>query len=278
MTTQGRTTTLVTGGTGTTGSRVTARLRAAGHTAVPASRSGARRLDWAGPSGWDAALAGADAVYLAYAPDLAVPGAGETLAAFTGRAAAAGARRVVLLSGRGEPGAQAAEQLVAAAADAGGLEWTVLRCSWFAQNFTEGAFAPAMAEGELALPVGMVREPFLDADDIADVAMAALLGDGHAGRVHELTGPRALTFAEAVAEVAAATGRPAHFRTEPVEEHLAGLAAAGVSDDVRELMRHLFTEVLDGRNTATTDGVRRVLGREPADVAAHVRCAAPARV
>ncbi|MGY1748410.1 NAD(P)H-binding protein [Modestobacter sp. SYSU DS0511] len=250
---------------------MTARLRAAGHQAVPASRGGERRLDWAGPGGWDAAVAGVEAVYLAYAPDLAVPGSGEVLAAFTGRAAAAGARRVVLLSGRGEPGAQAAEQAVAAAADAAGVDWTVLRCSWFAQNFTEGAFAPAMAAGELALPVDGVREPFLDADDIADVAVAALLGEGHAGRVHELTGPRALTFAEAVAAVAAATGRPAGFRSEPVEEHLAGLAAAGVPDEVRELMRHLFTEVLDGRNTPITDGVRRVLGREPADVAAHVR-------
>ncbi|MGY1854779.1 NAD(P)H-binding protein [Modestobacter sp. SYSU DS0290] len=253
---------------------MTARLRAAGHQAVPASRGGARRLDWSEPSGWDDAVVGVQAVYLAYAPDLAVPGSGETLAAFTGRAAAAGARRVVLLSGRGEPGAQAAEQAVAAAADAGGVDWTVLRCSWFAQNFTEGAFAPAMAAGELALPVAGVREPFIDADDIADVAVAALLGDGHAGRVHELTGPRSLTFAEAVAAVAAATGRPARFRTEPVEEHLAGLAAAGVPDDVRELMRHLFTEVLDGRNSAATDGVRRVLGREPADVAAHVHRAA----
>lgn len=274
MTTSG---TLVTGGTGTTGSRVVTRLRAAGRTAWSAARGGERRLDWADPVGWDAALAGSDAVYLAYAPDLAVPGAGETVAAFTVRAAAAGARRVVLLSGRGEPGAQAAERAVAAAADAHGIAWTVVRCSWFAQNFTEGAFAPAVAAGELVLPVGGVREPFVDADDIADVAVAALLGDGHAGVVHELTGPRALTFAEAVDEIAAATGRPVRFRSQPVEEYLSGLAAEGAPADVRELMRHLFTEVLDGRNTATTDGVRRVLGREPAGVAAHVRRTAAAR-
>ncbi|GAA4740270.1 NAD(P)H-binding protein [Modestobacter marinus] len=262
---------LVTGGTGTTGSRITARLRARGVDARVASRSSACRLDWAEPGTWAPALAGAGAVYLAYAPDLAVPGSDQVLAAFTRTAAAAGVRRVVLLSGRGEPAAQQAELAVRAAADAAGLSWTVLRCSWFVQNFTEGQFADAVRAGELALPVADVVEPFVDAEDIAEVAVAALLDDGHAGRTHELTGPRALTFAEAVAGVAAATGRPACFRTVPFPAYAAELAAAGVPDDVIGLLNHLFTEVLDGRNAAPADGVQQALGRPATDLASAVR-------
>jgi uncharacterized protein YbjT (DUF2867 family) len=268
--------TLVTGGTGTTGSRIVQRLTARGEPVRAASRSSACRLDWADPGTWDAALAGVTRVYLAYAPDLAVPGADGTVAAFTRRAGAAGVRRVVLLSGRGEPGALRAERAVGAVADAAGLDCTVLRCSWFVQNFTEGQFAPAVQAGELALPVGEVGEPFLDADDVADAAVAALLHDGPAGRLHELTGPRALTFAAAVQEIAVATGRPVAFRSVPLQVFRADLAAQGVPDDVLDLLAHLFTEVLDGRNSRPTDGVPRLLGRPAADLADVVRRSAPA--
>jgi uncharacterized protein YbjT (DUF2867 family) len=267
---------LVTGGTGTTGRRVAERLRARDVTPRVASRTSPCHLDWDEPGSWDAALAGVDAAYLAYAPDLAVPGSDDVLAAFTRRAASAGVRRVVLLSGRGEPAAQRAEQAVRAAAEEGGLVWTVLRCSWFVQNFSEGQFAGPLRDGELALPVDDVVEPFVDADDIADVAVAALLDDGHGGRVHELTGPRALTFAAAVAEIAAVLGRPVRFRSMPIAEFTAGLAAGGVPAEVVALMTHLFTEVLDGRNAAPADGVRRALGRPATDLSDAVRRAAAA--
>jgi uncharacterized protein YbjT (DUF2867 family) len=263
--------TLVTGGTGTTGSRIVQRLTARGEPVRVASRSSACRLDWEDPGTWDAALAGVARVYLAFAPDLAVPGADATVAAFTRRAAAAGVRRVVLLSGRGEPGAQRAERAVRAVADSAGLACTVLRCSWFVQNFTEGQFAPAVEAGELALPVGEVVEPFLDADDVADAAVAVLLDDGPAGTVHELTGPRALSFAEAVAEIAAASGRPVAFRSVPLDVFRADLTAQGVPDDVLDLLAHLFTEVLDGRNARPTDGVQQLLGRPAADLTDAVR-------
>ncbi|WP_369136843.1 NAD-dependent epimerase/dehydratase family protein [Modestobacter versicolor] len=267
---------LVTGGTGTTGSRVVQRLRARGARVRVASRSSRCVLDWADPGTWDATLQGAAGVYLAYAPDLAVPGADATVAALTRRAAAAGARRVVLLSGRGEPGAQRAEQAVRSVAEETGLAWTVLRCSWFAQNFSEGQFAAAVAAGELALPVGDVPEPFLDADDVADAAVAALLDEGHAGRTYELTGPRALTFAEAVQEIAAALDRPVGYRPVPLDGFRAELAGQGVPDDVLDLLAHLFTEVLDGRNSAPTDGVQQVLGRPAGDLADLVRRSAAA--
>lgn len=268
--------TLVTGGTGTTGRRVVQRLAARGAQVRVASRHSACVLDWDDPGTWDPALAGVTRAYLAYAPDLAVPGAAETVAAFTRCAATAGVRRVVLLSGRGEPGARAAERAVRAVADDAGLELTVLRCSWFVQNFTEGQFAPSLRAGELALPVGDVLEPFLDADDVADAAVAALVEDGHAGRTYELTGPRALGFADAVRECADAMGRPVTFRPVTPAGFRAALAADGVPADVLDLLAHLFTEVLDGRNSRTTDGVQQVLGRPPADLAGTVRRSAAA--
>jgi len=262
---------LVTGGTGMTGSRVTQLLRARGAHPRVASRTSERRFDWTDPGTWDAALAGVTAVYLAYAPDLAVPGADATVAALTDRAARAGARRVVLLSGRGEPGALRAEQAVRAAAATAGIDCTVVRASWFVQNFTEGQFVESLRAGELALPVDDVPEPFTDADDIAEVAVAALLDDGHAGLTHELTGPRALTFAAAVAEIAGVTGAPLRFRSVPVAEFTVDLAAQGVPGETVELLTHLFTEVLDGRNATPTDGVQRALGRPATEFAVSVR-------
>ncbi len=262
---------LVTGGTGMTGSRVTRLLRARGAHPRVASRNAGQHFDWTRSGTWDAALAGVTAVYLAYAPDLAVPGADATVTAVTERAARAGARRVVLLSGRGEPGALRAEEAVRDAAATAGIDCTVVRASWFAQNFTEGQFAGSLRAGELALPVGGVPEPFVDADDIAEVAVAALLDDGHAGLTHELTGPRALTFAAVVAEIAEATGARLRFRSVPVAEFTDDLVAQGVPADAVQLLTHLFTEVLDGRNATPTDGVQQALGRPATDVAVAVR-------
>lgn len=183
---------LVTGGTGMTGGRVVRRLRARGVRVRVASRTSRRRLVRADRGSWDAALA-----------------------AFVRRAARAGVHRVVLLSGRGEPAAERAERAVRQAAADGGLNCTVLRCSLFVQDVTEGRFAAPLRAGELALPVGGTAEPFLDADDVAEAAVAALLDDGHAGRCYELTGPRSLSFPAAVGELAVLTGRPLAFRTVP---------------------------------------------------------------
>ncbi|MFH6689825.1 NmrA family transcriptional regulator, partial [Cellulosimicrobium funkei] len=185
----------------------------------------------------------------------------ETVARLAARAHDAGARRLVLLSGRGEEEAQRAEELVGAAFPAR----TVVRCAFFDQNFSESFLLEPVLDGVLALPVDDVAEPFVDLEDVADVAVAALTDDALAGRVLELTGPRALTFHEAVAEIAAASGRDVRYEPVAMEAFVAGLAAAGLPDDVVDLMRYLFTEVLDGRGTPVTDGVRVALGREPRD-------------
>ncbi len=260
-------TTLVLGGTGKTGRRVLGRLAARGLPARIGSRAGAPPFDWGDRSTWGPAVRGVSAVYVTFQPDLAVPGAAEAVGDFAGMAVESGVRRLVLLSGRGEAGAQRAEGVLRDA----GAEWTVLRASWLAQNFSESFFLEPVLAGEVALPAGEVREPFVDADDVADVAVAALTGGGHAGRVYELTGPRALTFEEAVEEIARATGRPIRYRPISAEAFVAGLDAGGVPAEVAALMHELFTQVLDGRNSHLADGVRQALGREPRDFAAYAR-------
>lgn len=157
-----------------------------------------------------------------------------------------------------------------------GTDWTVVRCSFFAQNFSEAFLLDAVLAGEVALPVDGVPEPFVDAEDIADVAVAALTESGHAGRVYELTGPRLLTFAGAVEEIARASGRTVRFVSVPVEAWVAELRGYGLPEEVVELMTYVFTEVLDGRNARVTDGVQRALGRPARDFADYARTAAAA--
>ena len=263
--------TLVVGATGKTGSRVAALLRAAGRAVRAGSRNAEPPFDWEDRSTWEAALDGVSAAYVAYVPDLAVPAAGDTVEAFAKTAAAAGVQRLVLLSGRGEPEAQEAEARVQAC----GVDVTVVRAGWFAQNFSEAFLADDVRSGAIALPVDpSVREPYIDADDIAAVAVAALTEPGHGGRVHEVTGPRALTLGEVAAELSAATGREVVFVPVPAADYAAGLAAAGLADEMVRLYLYLLTEVLDGRNAATTDAVQSVLGRPARDFADYARRAA----
>jgi len=258
---------LVLGGTGKVGRRIVARLTARQVPVRIGARSAAPAFDWNAPATWPGVLNGVQNVFISYAPDLAVPGASQAVAEFTAQAAAQGVARVVLLSGRGEPEAEAAERLV----QDGPLPWTILRCSWFAQNFSEDFLLDPILAGEVALPVDGATEPFLDCDDIAEVATEALLDDRHAGQVYELTGPRLLTFGDAIGEIARAAERPIRFTTIPPEEFAAGLAAAGLSRDEVSLVSYLFATVLDGRNSSVRNGVERALGRPPRDFADYIR-------
>jgi uncharacterized protein YbjT (DUF2867 family) len=263
---------LVLGASGKTGRRVAERLRARGVPVRPGSRSADPPFDWHDRGTWRPALDGASAAYVSYFPDLAAPGAPEAVGALAAEALEAGVERLVLLSGRGEEQAQRSEE----ALKRSGARWTVVRASWFDQNFSESHFREPLLAGELALPAGAVPEPFVDAADIADVAVAALTDDGHASELYEVTGPRLLTFADAVAEIARATGRHLRFTPIPLDDFAAALAADGVPGDEAELLRYLFGEVLDGRNAHVTDGVRRALGRAPRDFADYARAAAAA--
>lgn len=264
---------LVIGSTGKTGRRIAQRLYKQGALVREGSRRSQPAFDWAEPSTWSTALKGVKAAYIAYHPDLAAPGAPAAIQEFTANAAQAGVKRLVLLSGRGEHNAQRCEKIVRNA----GLEYTLIRASWFAQNFSEGAlFDPVMA-GVVAMPADGVREPFIDADDIADVAVAALTEDRHVGELYEVTGPRLMTFAEAVKEIADAAGREiAYHPVSLAEFHTALTQDAG--PEMADLLTDLCREVFDGRNESLTDGVQRALGRPPRDFADFVRTAAAAGV
>ncbi|MGW2329500.1 NmrA family transcriptional regulator [Streptomyces sp. NPDC001700] len=263
-------TTLVLGGTGKTGRRIAERLTAAGRPVRIGSRTGEPRFDWEDRTTWAPALRGTGAAYLAYYPDIADPGAAATLRDFAEQAVRGGTRRLVLLSARGMDATLPAERAMAV----DGAEWTVLRASWFFQNFSEGILRDGVLGGEIVFPAGDVEEPFIDADDIADVAVAALTGDGHAGRIHDLTGPRLLTFAEVAGEIARATGREVRYTPVSVEEYGAMLSGYGLSDDLVAFLAELFGALLDGRNAQLTDGVHRALGRPPRDIADFAREAA----
>jgi uncharacterized protein YbjT (DUF2867 family) len=265
--TDGSGTVFVLGGTGKTGCRIVERLQARGVGVRIGSRSAAPPFEWEDRATWGPALAGASAVYVSYYPDLAVPGAPEAVGALAEQAREQGVERLVLLSGRGEEEAQRAEQVVQAA----GVEWTVVRCSWFNQNFSEDYLLEPILGGEVALPAGEVPEPFVDTEDIADVAVAALTEPGHANRVYELTGPRLLSFAGAVAEIGRAAGRELRYIPVTVEDYAAAAAEHDLPEEVIGLLRYLFTEVLDGRNARLADGVRQALGREPRDFADYAR-------
>lgn len=262
--------TLVLAATGKTGRRVVDRLQAQGRPVRLGSRTAAIPFDWEDATTWAPALEGVEAAYVVFVPDLAVPAAPPALRAFTQLALEAGVQRLVLLSGRGEEEALRCEQIVQEA----GIDWTVVRASWFAQNFSEGDFRDLVLAGELTLPAGDMQEPFIDADDIADVVVAALTESGHVGRVYEVTGPRLMSFADVAAELAEASGRPVRYVPIPLEAFVEALTAQGVPGPYVDLLRYLFTITLDGRNAFVADGVEQALGRTPRDFRAYARTAA----
>jgi uncharacterized protein YbjT (DUF2867 family) len=265
---------LVLGATGKTGRRIIERLQARGVRARPGSRTAEPPFDWEDRDTWAPALRGVSALYITYYPDLAVPGAPDAVGALARLAAEQGVQRLVLLSGRGEEEAQRSEEIVKEA----GIQWTILRSSWFDQNFSEGFLLDSVLSGVVALPVDGVREPFVHADDLADIAVAALTEEGHGGRLYEVTGPRLMTFGEAVAEIAQATAREVRVESVPMGAFAAELGRAGMSPDEVWLVNYLFSEVLDGRNESVGDGVQQALGREPRDFSDYVATTAPTRV
>ena len=265
---------LVLGGTGKTGRRVVARLRERGLAARVGSRSASPAFDWAREASWQPCLDGVGAVYISYSPDLAVPGAQDTIRAFVDRAVEHGVERLVLLSGRGEEEAQACEAIV----QQSGLAWTVVRAAWFHQNFSEGAFASMVPTGQITLPAVDVREPFVDVDDIADVAVATLTEPGHDAEVYEVTGPRLMSFEELAADLSEATGREIVYVPVPHDAFIDGVKQSGAPQEVTWLLDYLFSTVLDGRNEHLTDGVQRALGRPPKDFADYARDMAAAGV
>ncbi|MDJ0700980.1 MAG: NmrA family transcriptional regulator [Woeseiaceae bacterium] len=257
----------VTGATGKTGSRIAARLEDQGYTVRRGSRNGAPPFDWNDESSWDACLAGSGSVYINYAPDTRVAAATDTISMFVDTARRHGVRRLVFLTGRGETEAQDCERIVLES----GIESTIVRSAWFNQNFSEGAFLDMVLKGTLALPSGNVGEPFVDLDDLAEVAAAALVQDGHAGEIYEVTGPRLLTFGDVAVELARASGRNIAYREISREAFVAGVAESGAPEEFVHAMDYLFSVVMDGRNSYLSNGVERALGRRPKDFSNFAR-------
>lgn len=264
--TQNTNITLVIGGHGKTGRRVAEKLSAQGRQVRIGSRSGEPAFDWHEPSTWVPALQGVDRVYVTYYPDLAFPGAAEQVAEFSKVAVANGARRLVLLSGRGEEAAEVSENNLKAS----GADWTIVRSSWFNQNFNESFFLEPVLAGEIALPTGDAVEAFVDADDIADVVVAALTDDKHIGKTYELSGPRLLSYSDVAVELSKATGREIKYISVTNEEYRAVLRENGLPEEFADL----FTMILDGRNAHLVHGVEEALGRKPKDFADFAREAA----
>lgn len=263
--------TLVTQASGKTGRRVADRLEALQQDVRRGSRASQPRFDWDDLDSWAPALDGIDQVYLTYYPDLAFPGADTAIEAFTRLARSAGVRRVVLLSGRNEPAAQACEQIVVRA----GMAYTLIRASFFAQNFSEGIFVEPLREaGVLPFPAGNVREAFVDVNDIADIAVAALTSDAHDGKLYEVSGPKLLTFAEAVQILGEAAGRPLSYEAVSLETYRGMMVEAGLPAAVADEYVKLFAMITDGRNASLTDGVQLALGRPARSFHSFARAAA----
>ena len=258
---------LVLGATGKTGRRIVSSLENLGVPVRLGSRSASPSFDWNRTATWDECLEGVTKVYINYAPDLAMPGAADAITELVRRARAAGVKHLVLLSGRGEEEAQACEAII----QASGIDWTIVRASWFNQNFSEGAFFDMVQVGQITLPDVSTPEPFVDVDDIAEVAVVALTQPGHAGELYEVTGPRMLSLADVAEELSKATGRTIKYVPVPHDAFVKSVAESGAPNDVVWMLDYLFATVLDGRNAYLTDGVQRALGREPKDFANYAR-------
>ncbi len=257
---------LVTGATGKTGRRVVRLLEERGVAVRAASRSGTPSFDWTDRSTWEPALRGVTGMYLVL-PDLGSPQAAEAVAAFARQAAAAGARRAVLLSTPSDAWGPAQEHVLAAerGLEHAGLDWTVLRVRWFFQNFSEDFLRDPVLGGEVRLPAGDGKEAFVDADDIAAVAVAALTEGGHGGWHYEISGPRLMTFGDAVEQIARATGRSIRYVPLTPDEYADEQRAQGVPEEWVHLSLGLYEHVRTGGLESIGDGVERALGRPPRD-------------
>ena len=265
---------LILSGKGKTGRRVAAQLEARGVPFRLASRSSEQRFDWYDESTWSATIAGADTAYLA-------PPVGPTGLAQAGRfiqqAAAAGLRRVVLLSGRGvgSPGRDFAvydgSLDLEHAVQASGVDWTIVQPAWFAQGFSEDFLRYHVLAGEIRLSAGTGGEAWIDTNDVGDVMTAALLDEAYTGQVIAISGPRPLTMTEVADALSTATARPISYVDLEPEKHVGELLEQGLTQEDAEAVRDLFAVIRNHRSEYVSDGVQQVLGRPPRDFADWAR-------
>lgn len=261
---------LVLGGKGKTGRRVAERLTKIGHNVRIGSRNETPSFDWENSETWSGAVEGMNMVYITFQPDLAVPGALQAIEGFTATAVKAGIKKLVLLSGKGEKEAELCEQAIMKS----GIDWTIVRASWFNQNFSESFFLEPILAGHVALPKNDALVPYVDADDIAEVVVASLLDKTHNNKVYELTGPRQLTFEQVTKEISIASGRDIQFDSISMEKYTESMRELQVPNDFIWLVNYLFTEVLTEENSVITNDIEKVLGRKAKDFSEYAREAA----
>lgn len=252
---------LVLGGTGKTGRRVVERLTAMNLPVAIGSRNTQPAFDWENSATWAEVLQDINKVYITFQPDLAIPSAVETITTFVKTAKESGVQHLVLLSGRGEKEAQLCENIVINS----GLDWTIIRASWFMQNFSEGFFLDSILANEMVLPKTNSKEPFINVDDIADVVVSALVNNIHSKKIYELTGPELLTFEKAVSKIAGVKKQNILYQEVSIDEYVDMLRSYELPEDSIWLIKYLFTEVLDGRNESVTNDIEKVLGRKAKD-------------
>jgi uncharacterized protein YbjT (DUF2867 family) len=257
---------LVIGGTGKTGRRVVEKLNQQNQNVRIGTRSSSPAFDWNDSSTYVHALKGMDKAYIVYHPDLAIPGAKEAIRLLAKVAKNEGVKKVVLLSGKGEREAEHCEQIIMHS----GMEYTIVRASWFMQNFSESFFLDPILSGHVELPKSEAKVPYVHTDDIASVVVEALLHDAHNGQIYQLTGPGTLTFPEVIDAIAKVSGREIRYTPCSLKQYIESLEGLGVSDDYIWLLDYLFSNVLDAPgNNVVTEDVEKVLGRKPIDFNAY---------
>lgn len=257
---------LVLGATGKTGKRVAEKLQKMRIPVRAGSRNGNPPFDWGKPGNWPAVLNGIQEVYITYQPDFAIPGALEKIQLFVDTAKESGVQKLVLLSGRGEKEAEEGEMIVMNS----GLQWVVVRASWFMQNFSEFYFLDNILGGRMIVPKQQALEPFVDLDDLADVVVEALTDDKHNGKIYELTGPELLSLKDTTRLISESINRSIGYEEVAMAEYLKILRDYQIPEDIVWLMQYLFTEISDGRNESITNDIENIIGRKPTTFGEYV--------
>jgi uncharacterized protein YbjT (DUF2867 family) len=273
------TTVLITGLRGKTGRQVArtvaerkgVAVRGAGRNIAGLEAAGiaATRFDWEDQRTWAQAVMDVRAIYLVK-PKTADPA--RTVSQFLNLANHL--ERVVLLSeiDAGARDAATDERKVERVIEALPMAWTILRPNWFMQNFSEPGFflEAARDQGEITFPAAGGKVSFVDTRDIADVAAAALLDAGHAGKHYTLTGPEALTLGEATEAIGRAAGHPIGHKDPPLDDYLKTLAEKGTAGKSIDYYRRIYGCIQQGRAAVVSPDVERVTGHKPRSFSAFV--------
>ncbi|MEU9047702.1 MULTISPECIES: NmrA family NAD(P)-binding protein [unclassified Kitasatospora] len=261
--------TLVIGATSTTGRRVVAglaaeghRVKAAGRTATAVAGARAVRFDWDTPATWSEAVDGVDRVYLVPPIGSAEPAA--VMLPFLRQARAAGVHRAVLLSSSAIPAGGPAVGRVHQELPGLFEQWAVLRPSWFMQNFT-GSMPHARSireDGAILTATGDGRVGFVDAEDIAAVAVRALTDGRSPDTDLVLTGPETLSYDDVAGTIAEVTGRPVVHRHLTYEQ-LRDRWAAEIPAAFATMLAGMDRAIAAGGEARTSDAVQRLTGRPP---------------